>query len=230
MCFPLFDDFSVQGDLNVLEVKSNSQAPCEATNKEAFFSRVESYSISFFPSFWISMSHLSSCFYVMLLLLHVLAVCKLKFPLAPHCLKWAGKPRILSPLMCARYGWISVGCDMLKCCSCQAFLCASLQPTLDFEKCEWNLKQLHNNNTRGQTGCFLVFLARLGWYCRAAKKFFFKLKHISSFKQMKAALQRYQGSFRHSMKSFVLGLTFHVQVGASILHKTYISAKVICLE
>lgn len=48
MCFPLFDDFSVQGDLNVLEVKSNSQAPCEATNKEAFFSRVESYSISFF--------------------------------------------------------------------------------------------------------------------------------------------------------------------------------------
>lgn len=111
----------------------------------------------FFPSFWISMSHLSSCFYVMLLLLHVLAVCKLKFPLAPHCLKWAGKPRILSPLMCARYGWISVGCDMLKCCSCQAFLCASLQPTLDFEKCEWNLKKLHNNNTRGQTGCFGVF-------------------------------------------------------------------------
>lgn len=173
MCFPLFDDFSVQGDLNVLEVKSNSQAPCEATNKEAFFSRVESYSISFFPSFWISMSHLSSCFYVMLLLLHVLAVCKLKFPLAPHCLKWAGKPRILSPLMCARYGWISVGCDMLKCCSCQAFLCASLQPTLDFEKCEWNLKQLHNNNTRGQTGCFGFFLARLGWYCWAAKIFFF---------------------------------------------------------
>ncbi|XP_030575821.1 zinc finger C3HC-type protein 1 [Archocentrus centrarchus] len=85
---------SGQGDLNVLEVKSNSQAPCEATNKEAFFSRVESYS----------------------------------------CLKWAGKPRILSPLMCARYGWISVGCDMLKCSSCQAFLCASLQPTLDFEK------------------------------------------------------------------------------------------------
>lgn len=158
MYFPLFDDFSVQGDLNVVEVKSNSQAPCEATNKEAFFSRVESYSISFFPSFWISMSHLSSCFYVvMLLLLHVLAVCKLKFPLAPHCLKWAGKPRILSPLMCARYGWISVGCDMLKCCSCQAFLCASLQPTLDFEKCEWNLKQLHNNNTRGQTVCFCFF-------------------------------------------------------------------------
>ncbi|XP_026002112.1 zinc finger C3HC-type protein 1 isoform X1 [Astatotilapia calliptera] len=93
---------SVQGDLNVLEVKSNSQAPCEATNKEAFFSRVESYS----------------------------------------CLKWAGKPRILSPLMCARYGWISVGCDMLKCCSCQAFLCASLQPTLDFEKYESRIAEI----------------------------------------------------------------------------------------
>lgn len=39
--------FSGPGDLKVLEVKSNTQAPCEATNKEAFFSRVESYSISF---------------------------------------------------------------------------------------------------------------------------------------------------------------------------------------
>lgn len=60
------------------------------------------------------------------------------FSLARHCLKWAGKPRILSPLVCARYGWINVGCDMLKCSSCQAFLCASLQPTLDFKKCEQN--------------------------------------------------------------------------------------------
>ncbi|KAM4570183.1 zinc finger C3HC-type protein 1 isoform 2-T2 [Odontesthes bonariensis] len=93
---------SGQGDLNVLGVKSNTQAPCEATNKEAFFSRVESYS----------------------------------------CLKWAGKPRTLSPLKCARYGWINVGCDMLKCSSCQAFLCASLQPTLDFEKYETRIAEI----------------------------------------------------------------------------------------
>ncbi|XP_038594837.1 nuclear-interacting partner of ALK isoform X2 [Micropterus salmoides] len=93
---------SGQGDLKVLEVKSNTQAPCEATNKEAFFSRVESYS----------------------------------------CLKWVGKPRTLSPLMCARYGWINVGCDMLKCSSCQAFLCASLQPTLDFEKYESRIAEI----------------------------------------------------------------------------------------
>ncbi|KAF7653010.1 hypothetical protein LDENG_00088670 [Lucifuga dentata] len=87
------------GDVNVLEPKSITQAPCEASNKEAFFSRV-------------------------------------KVSLVEHCLKWAGKPRILSPLICARYGWINVGCDMLKCSSCQAFLCASLQPTLDYEKYE----------------------------------------------------------------------------------------------
>ncbi|KAM9328671.1 zinc finger C3HC-type protein 1 [Pholidichthys leucotaenia] len=93
---------SGQGELRVLEVKSNTQAPCEATNKEAFFSRVESYS----------------------------------------CLKWAGKPRVLSPLMCARYGWINVGCDMLKCSSCQVFLCASLQPTLDFEKYESRIAEI----------------------------------------------------------------------------------------
>ncbi|XP_074480951.1 zinc finger C3HC-type protein 1 [Sebastes fasciatus] len=85
---------SGQGNLKDLELKSNTQAPCEATNKEAFFSRVETYS----------------------------------------CLKWAGKPRTLSPLMCARYGWINVGCDMLKCSSCHVFLCATLQPTLDFAK------------------------------------------------------------------------------------------------
>ncbi|AWO98072.1 putative nuclear-interacting partner of ALK [Scophthalmus maximus] len=102
-----------QGDLKVLEVKSDSPAPCEATNKEAFFSRVESYSISFI--------HCS---------------------LAAHCLKWAGKPRKLSPLMCARYGWINVGCDMLKCSSCQAFLCASLQPTLDLEKYENRIAEI----------------------------------------------------------------------------------------
>ncbi|XP_073336698.1 zinc finger C3HC-type protein 1 [Pagrus major] len=93
---------SGKGDLKVLEVKSNTQAPCEATNKEAFFSRVESYS----------------------------------------CLKWAGKPRTLSPLMCARYGWINVGCDMLKCSTCQAFLCASLQPTIDFEKYESRIAEI----------------------------------------------------------------------------------------
>ncbi|XP_009866228.1 PREDICTED: nuclear-interacting partner of ALK, partial [Apaloderma vittatum] len=49
-------------------------------------------------------------------------------------LKWAGKPHELSPLVCAKYGWINVECDMLKCSSCQAFLCMSLQLTFDFNK------------------------------------------------------------------------------------------------
>ncbi|KAG7496580.1 nuclear-interacting partner of ALK [Solea senegalensis] len=93
---------SEHGDLKVLEAKNNTLTPCDATNKEAFFSRVESYS----------------------------------------CLKWTGKPRILSPLMCARYGWVNVGCDMLKCSSCQAFLCTSLQPTLDIEKYESRIAEI----------------------------------------------------------------------------------------
>ncbi|KAJ0057377.1 hypothetical protein NL108_005289, partial [Boleophthalmus pectinirostris] len=79
----------------------SGQAPCEATNKEAFS-----------PG-W-----------------------------TEHCLKWAGKPRSLSPLMCARYGWINVSCDMLKCSSCQAFLSATLQPTLDFEKYESRIAEI----------------------------------------------------------------------------------------
>ncbi|KAM7367125.1 hypothetical protein PAMP_015049 [Pampus punctatissimus] len=41
-----------------------------------------------------------------------------------------------------RYGWINVGCDMLKCSSCRAFLCASLQPTLDFEKYESRIAEI----------------------------------------------------------------------------------------
>lgn len=39
---------SEEKDPQAIEGKSNTQAACEATNKEAFFSRVESYSISFF--------------------------------------------------------------------------------------------------------------------------------------------------------------------------------------
>ncbi|XP_075713646.1 zinc finger C3HC-type protein 1 [Rhinoderma darwinii] len=66
----------------------------EATSKEAFFSRVETFS----------------------------------------SLKWAGKPPELSPLTCAQYGWSNIECDMLKCSSCSAYLCASLQPALDFNK------------------------------------------------------------------------------------------------
>ncbi|XP_026064836.1 nuclear-interacting partner of ALK-like [Carassius auratus] len=58
------------------------------------------------------------------------------------CLKWAGKPRALSPLRCARYGWINVDCDMLKCSNCQAFLCASIQATLDFQKYEGRISEL----------------------------------------------------------------------------------------
>uniref|UniRef100_A0A2K5CIF4 Zinc finger C3HC-type containing 1 n=1 Tax=Aotus nancymaae TaxID=37293 RepID=A0A2K5CIF4_AOTNA len=70
------------------------QSSLESTSKEAFFSRVETFS----------------------------------------SLKWAGKPSELSPLVCAKYGWVTVECDMLKCTSCQAFLCASLQPAFDFDR------------------------------------------------------------------------------------------------
>ncbi|NXN08226.1 NIPA protein, partial [Indicator maculatus] len=51
-----------------------------------------------------------------------------------HPLKWAGKPHELSPLVCAKYGWVNVECDMLKCSSCQAFLCMSLQLAFDVNK------------------------------------------------------------------------------------------------
>ncbi|XP_043569940.1 nuclear-interacting partner of ALK isoform X2 [Chiloscyllium plagiosum] len=68
-----------------------SPVPCDSANKEAFFSRVET-----FTSF-----------------------------------NWAGMPFELCPLQCARYGWTNIECDMLKCCSCQAFLCTTLHPTLD---------------------------------------------------------------------------------------------------
>uniref|UniRef100_A0A670JFE6 Zinc finger C3HC-type containing 1 n=1 Tax=Podarcis muralis TaxID=64176 RepID=A0A670JFE6_PODMU len=70
------------------------ELPFEATSKEAYFSRVETFT----------------------------------------SLKWAGKPHELSPLICAKYGWTNIECDMLKCASCQAYLCASLQLAFDFSK------------------------------------------------------------------------------------------------
>ncbi|XP_044285117.1 nuclear-interacting partner of ALK isoform X2 [Varanus komodoensis] len=70
------------------------ELPFEATSKEAYFSRVETFT----------------------------------------SLKWAGKPHELSPLICAKYGWSNIECDMLKCASCQAYLCASLQLAFDFRK------------------------------------------------------------------------------------------------
>lgn len=45
--FFLLVNFSVQGELDKVAPNGNRQVPCEASNKEAFFTRVESYSISF---------------------------------------------------------------------------------------------------------------------------------------------------------------------------------------
>lgn len=45
--FILLVNVSVQGELDKVAPNGNSQVPCEASNKEAFFTRVESYSISF---------------------------------------------------------------------------------------------------------------------------------------------------------------------------------------
>ncbi|CAH2275455.1 nuclear-interacting partner of ALK [Pelobates cultripes] len=76
---------------NGFEAGSDS-ASSETTSRDAFFSRVESFT----------------------------------------SVKWAGKPPELSPLLCAKYGWLNVECDMLKCSSCSAYLCAGLQPSMDF--------------------------------------------------------------------------------------------------
>ncbi|NWI87978.1 NIPA protein, partial [Pitta sordida] len=57
-----------------------------------------------------------------------------------HPLKWAGKPLSLSPLVCARFGWANVECDVLRCSSCQAFLGGSIHLGTDLgsyqERCE----------------------------------------------------------------------------------------------
>ncbi|KAM3924280.1 zinc finger C3HC-type protein 1 [Leptodactylus fuscus] len=87
-------DASILSEENISFEALDDSISYEATSKEAFFSRVETFS----------------------------------------SLKWAGKPAELSPLICAQYGWSSIECDMLKCSSCSAYLCASLQPALDFNK------------------------------------------------------------------------------------------------
>ncbi|XP_040199190.1 nuclear-interacting partner of ALK [Rana temporaria] len=87
----------------------------EATSKEAFFTRVESFS----------------------------------------SLKWAGKPSALCPLSCAKYGWANIECDMLKCCSCNAYLCARLQPALDINKYKQRCVELQEElKTSHEKFCF----------------------------------------------------------------------------
>ncbi|XP_060102010.1 zinc finger C3HC-type protein 1 [Heteronotia binoei] len=89
--------------------------PCETTSREAFFSRVETFT----------------------------------------SLKWAGKPHELSPLICARYGWTNIECDMLKCASCQAYLCASLQLAFDFRKYKERCSELKKAlSTAHEKFCF----------------------------------------------------------------------------
>ncbi|XP_069765430.1 zinc finger C3HC-type protein 1 isoform X2 [Narcine bancroftii] len=89
--------------------------PCDSANKEAFFSRVES-----FTSF-----------------------------------KWAGMSYELSPLHCAKYGWTNVECDVLKCSSCQAFLCTTLHPLLDINKYKERVAGLHDSlKTAHEKFCF----------------------------------------------------------------------------
>ncbi|XP_062839425.1 zinc finger C3HC-type protein 1 isoform X1 [Anolis carolinensis] len=94
------EETSLEGkDLSALYEAANGspkteELPFEATSKEAYFNRVETFT----------------------------------------SLKWAGKPHELSPLICAKYGWTNTECDMLKCASCQAYLCASLQLAFDFSK------------------------------------------------------------------------------------------------
>ncbi|NWR48087.1 NIPA protein, partial [Regulus satrapa] len=64
-------------------------------------------------------------------------------------------PASLSPLVCARLGWLSVDCDLLRCSSCQAYLCASLQlapdPRSYKERCEELRKAL---STAHEKFCF----------------------------------------------------------------------------
>uniref|UniRef100_UPI00398F3B78 zinc finger C3HC-type protein 1 n=1 Tax=Pristiophorus japonicus TaxID=55135 RepID=UPI00398F3B78 len=89
--------------------------PCDSANKEAFFSRVET-----FTSF-----------------------------------KWAGMSFELSPLHCAKYGWTNIDCDVLKCCSCQAFLCTTLHPTPDAKKYKERVAELQKGlKTAHEKFCF----------------------------------------------------------------------------
>ncbi|ESO88777.1 hypothetical protein LOTGIDRAFT_234377 [Lottia gigantea] len=61
-------------------------------------------------------------------------------------LSWFGKPRELSPLICARYGWENTKTDMLQCVSCRAVLCGQLPQMTDFllykEACDKLKEQL----------------------------------------------------------------------------------------
>lgn len=44
---------------------------------------------------------------------------------------WFNKPSLLSPVECARFGWVNDGVDILHCNSCDAYLSGTIQTGLD---------------------------------------------------------------------------------------------------
>jgi len=67
---------------------------------------------------------------------------------------WFGKPLLLSPLECARYGWANAAKDTLKCSMCNATLVCKFSPSLTSHGASQTAALYHTQLSQGhQTWC-----------------------------------------------------------------------------
>ena len=63
-----------------------------------------------------------------------------------HIITWFGKPPVLSPIQCAKYGWVNIESDMLQCKICRAVICATLPVNFDPKVCKFMIFVIQCND------------------------------------------------------------------------------------
>lgn len=165
MAFSLCFSEAVQIENLLLNLKHRNKrkiADCDtdadshdSRDRDAFFQRVQTFSVSFalnnlcemlcFSCSWnvcdMKKDNSNKCF---LYAVHSLYVPGIFFNFH-HIITWFGKPPVLSPIQCAKYGWVNIESDMLLCKVCRAVICATLPVNFDPKVCKFMIFVIQYN-------------------------------------------------------------------------------------
>ncbi len=131
----------------LLDEREPKQTICPQ-DQEAYFNRVSSYTVSLHRA-KVKKEKCLRCFCKDKKNTAVFGeCCRSKLPtsvfLTPNqSAKWFAKPGFLSPLVCARYGWINVERDILQCVTCKAHVSGHLPTASKPSVCELRYFERH---------------------------------------------------------------------------------------